>query len=254
MQNKSMLDKVVFITGASSGLGAHFARVLSAAGAKVIVGARRVEKLAQLVTDISQTGGSALAVNLDVTDASIVDAAIATGYAEFGPIDTLINNAGVASPNRFVNVNESDWQFIMDTNLTGAWRMAQALTKHMMEHQITGSIVNIASILGLRVGFGESSYAVSKAGIVQLTKSMALELANKNIRVNALCPGYFETEMNQDYFSSEQGQAYIKTTPAKRVGQLDELNGPLLLLAGKEGSFINGVALAVDGGHMVSSL
>ena len=139
-------------------------------------------------------------------------------------------------------------------NLNGAWRVARAVTTQMVATQTSGCVVNIASILGLRVGFGNSAYAVSKAGVVQMTKAMALELGSKGIRVNAICPGYIETDINADYFTTEKGQAYIKTTPAGRTGRLDELDGPLLLLCSEAGSFINGVALPVDGGHLVSSL
>lgn len=250
----TMFNKVALVTGASSGLGAHFAKVLAAAGAKVIVAARRIEKLEQVVAQISEAGGQATAIAMDVSNARDVQQAIEASVTIYGPIDCLINNAGIANSKRFADISEDDWQLVMETNLNGAWRVARAVAAQMLEYGVRGSIVNIASILGLRVGFGASSYAVSKAGVVQLTKAMALELARKGIRVNALCPGYFETEMNTHYFKTQKGQDYIQQTPAQRLGNLTELNGPLLLLCSEAGSFINGIALPVDGGHMVSSL
>ena len=250
----SVEGKVALVTGASSGLGAHFAKVLAAAGAKLIVGARRVEKLHELVGEIEASGGEAIAVALDITNTDSVTCAFDKGEAAFGPISILVNNAGVGDSKRFVNVDEESWDFVIDTNLKGAWTVANQLARRLLANKATCSIINIASVLGLRVGIGESTYSISKAGVVQMTKAMALELGHKGIRVNALCPGYFRTEMNSDYFDTEKGQAYIQTTPARRMGQLDELNAPLLMLASDAGSFINGVALPVDGGHLISSL
>jgi NAD(P)-dependent dehydrogenase (short-subunit alcohol dehydrogenase family) len=253
-KHSDMSGSVALVTGASSGLGAHFAAVLAAAGARVVLAARRTDKLQAGVEQIIAKGGKAVAVSLDVTSAESVDAALDAAEAAFGPVDVLINNAGVADSKRFVKVDEASWDFIMETNLKGAWRLASAVTRRLLAAGSGGSIVNVASILGLRQGFGESTYATSKAAVVQMTKAMALELARKNIRVNALCPGYFRTELNSDYFDSEKGKAYIEGTPSGRLGRLEELDGPLLLLAGDSGSFVNGVALAVDGGHLVSSL
>jgi len=247
-------NKLALITGASSGLGEHFAQVLASAGARVVVAARRLDKLDQLVAQISDNGGTATAVQMDVTDPASVHDAMAFIENECGSLSILVNNAGVADSRTFLKVDEASWQRTLDVNLHGAWRVAHAVTARMVASQTPGCVVNIASILGLRVGFGNSAYAVSKAGVVQMTKAMALELASKNIRVNALCPGYIETAINADYFSTEKGQRYIKTTPAGRTGRLDELDGPLLLLCSEAGSFINGVALPVDGGHLVSSL
>lgn len=250
----SVQDKVALVTGASSGLGEHFSRVLATAGAKVIVGARRVEKLERLVKEINSKGGEAIAVSLDITDSESVVSALDQAEEKFGPVNILINNAGVGDSKRFVNVDEESWDFVMDTNLKGAWTVANQVSKRLLTKGLNGSIVNIASILGLRVGIGESTYSISKAGIIQMTKAMALELGYKGVRVNALCPGYFKTEINGDFFESEKGQTYIKSTPAKRLGNLDELTAPLLMLASDAGSFINGAAIPVDGGHLVSSL
>ncbi|MFK7853815.1 MAG: SDR family NAD(P)-dependent oxidoreductase [Granulosicoccus sp.] len=247
-------DELALITGASSGLGEHFAQVLAAAGAKVVVAARRQDKLDALVSRIEQSGGNAVSVQMDVTDKGSIDKALHYINAECGNVSILVNNAGIADAKTFLKLDETSWHQTLDVNLNGAWRVAHAVSTQMVASDTPGCIVNIASILGLRVGFGNSAYAVSKAAVVQMTKAMALELGAKGIRVNALCPGYIETEINADYFSTEKGQNYIKTTPARRTGTLEELSGPLLLLCSNAGSFINGVALPVDGGHLLSSL
>ena len=250
----SMAGKTALVTGASSGLGEHFARVLAAAGASVVVAARRTDRLETLVQELRAGGASAMAVALDVSSADSVEHALDTIEAELGVPDVLVNNAGVGASRYSLKVDEENWDFIMDTNLKGAWRVARGTAARAVAAGKPCSIVNIASILGLRVGFGESVYAASKAAVVQLTKAMALELGRKNIRVNALCPGYFSTELNSEYLASEQGQAMLGATPGGRAGELPELSAPLLLLASDAGSFINGVALPVDGGHLVSSL
>jgi NAD(P)-dependent dehydrogenase (short-subunit alcohol dehydrogenase family) len=250
----SLEGEVVLVTGASSGLGAHFARVLTAAGASVVVGARRADRLESLVAELKEEGGAALAVALDVTSPESVENCLATVEHAFGTVTVLINNAGVADSRYCLNVDEDSWDFVMDTNLKGAWRMAQAVAQRCVKAECPGSIVNIASILGLRVGFGESTYATAKAALVQLTKAMALELGTKGVRVNALCPGYFVTEMNADFLASKAGKTMLERSALRRAGDMSELNGPLLLLASLAGSFMTGVALPVDGGHLVSSL
>jgi len=196
-------QKVALVTGASSGLGAHFAKVLAEAGARVVVGARREEKLPALVDDIKADGGDAMAVALDVTQAESIDAAIKQAELHYGIVDILINSAGVADSKRFVNVEESSFDFVMDTNLKGSWRMAQAVVQRLLSNKKPGSIINIASILGLGVTLGESTYAISKAAVIQMTKAMAMELVSKNIRANAICPGYFKTEINGDFFEAK---------------------------------------------------
>ncbi len=253
-QRFGLQGKTALVTGASSGLGAHFARVLALAGASVAVAARRNDKLVNLVQEIEDAGGRAFAVTLDVTAGHSVTAAIASIENTLGPIDILVNNAGVSGSRHSLKEDETNWDFVMDTNLKGAWRVAQAVAKRSVELSQPCSIINIASILGLRVGIGLSTYSVSKAAVVQLTKALASELARKCVRVNAICPGYFATEMNSDYLLSSSGQEYLASTTAGRMGELDELTGPLLLLASEAGSFMNGTAIPVDGGHLVGSL
>lgn len=250
----SLQGETVLVTGASSGLGEHFARVAARAGGAVAIGARRRDRLEALVTELRESGAAACAVSLDVTSDDSVTAALDAVEAELGPISVLVNNAGVADARYCLKVDEASWDFVMNTNIKGVWRIAQALARRCVARGSGCSIVNIASILGLRVGFGQSTYATSKAAVVQLTRSLALELGGRGIRVNALCPGYFCTEINADFLGSEEGQGMLAETPAGRAGELRELDGALLLLAGRAGSFINGVALPVDGGHLLKSL
>lgn len=251
----SLKGKVVLVTGASSGLGAHFAQVVSRAGAKVVIAARRVERLQALAEQLRAQGGEVLAVALDVTVRASVEAAFDLAQQTFGVVDVVINNAGVGGAVKALEVTEQDWSTMISTNLDGVWRVAQCAAQRMAKEGKGGSIVNIASILGERVGTGLSHYCAAKAGVLQLTKALALEFARYDIRVNAIAPGYFQTEMNDGYFNSEKGQAYIKSAvPMRKLGQLGQLDGPLLLLASVAGSFMTGAMLAVDGGHLVSSL
>jgi len=251
----SLKDKVVLVTGASSGLGAHFAQVVSGAGAKVVIAARRVERLQTLAEQLRGQGSEVIAVALDVTSRASVEAAFDLARQTFGVVDVVINNAGVGGAVKALEVTEQDWSTMISTNLDGVWRVAQCAAQRMAKEGKGGSIINIASILGERVGTGLSHYCAAKAGVLQLTKALALEFARYDIRVNAIAPGYFQTEMNDGYFNSEKGQAYIKSAvPMRKLGQLEQLDGPLLLLASAAGSFMTGATLAVDGGHLVSSL
>ena len=242
--------KVALVTGASSGLGESFSRCLAARGAVVVAAARRVDRLQALVRE----GGATHAVALDVTDPASVDAAMRRVEELAGPIDILVNNAGIADTKASLEVSESDWRRVLDTNLDGAWRMAQAAAKSMVAAKRGGSIVNIASILGLRQATHLLAYAAAKAALVQVTKSLALEWARHGIRVNAIAPGYVVTEMNRDFFASDPGQAVVKRIPQRRVGDPRDLEGALLLLASGAGAYITGSIVVVDGGHLVNSL
>lgn len=250
--NFDLHGRVALVTGASSGFGEHFVRVLAAAGAQVVAGARREDRLHRLVAEVGTE--RALAVAMDVTDAASVAAAFAAAEARFGTVDVLVNNAGVAAPGLVHKASETDWDWVVDTNLKGAWLVAAEAARRLLAAGKGGVIVNIASVLGLATSRGHGIYSATKAGLIQLTKHMALELAGKGIRVNAICPGYFKTEMNDEYFDSAAGQQYIAATPGGRLGRMDEIDGPLLLLASDAGSFINGALLPVDGGHLVMSI
>ena len=240
--------KTALVTGASSGLGLHFARVLAARGASVVLAARRREALEEARAGI---GGATRAVALDVTDPDSIEAA----FAEIGDApDILVNNAGVTTDTPALAMDAATWDRVVDTNLKGAFLVAQAEAKALRAAGKGGVIVNVASITGLRPAGNLSAYAASKAGLIHLTKTLALEWARHGIRVNALCPGYIETDLNRDFFASEAGQALVKRIPQRRLGRLEDLDGALLLLASDAGRYITGASLAVDGGHLVSSL
>jgi len=246
--------KHILITGASSGFGRHFASFLAGKGAKVTLAARRREALTAATTEINASGGRAQSVVLDVTAAESIDRALSEAEREFGPIHAVVNNAGVTATKPALDQDERSWDSVVDTNLKGVWLVAQATARRMIDNKVKGSIVNIASILGFRVAGAVAPYAISKAGVVQMTKALALEWARYGVRVNALAPGYFATELNDDFFDSDNGKALIKRIPQRRLGLLSELDGPLLLLLSDAGSFMTGSTVVVDGGHLVSGL
>ncbi|MGU3495429.1 SDR family NAD(P)-dependent oxidoreductase [Xanthobacteraceae bacterium A53D] len=250
----SLEGRTVLVTGASQGLGAHFAQRLAASGARVAVAARKIADCAALAARIQAEGGTALAIQLDVTDPASARAAVAQVAAAWGRLDVLVNNAGVTATVPLMEQDEAGWDRIMDTNLKGAYLMGQAAAAAMAQDGKGGAIVNVASILGLRVAGQVAAYAASKAALVQLTRSMALEWARHGIRANALCPGYVETDLNRDFFASAAGQALIRRIPSRRLGQMSDLDGPLLLLCSDAALHMTGAVLAVDGGHLVSSL
>jgi NAD(P)-dependent dehydrogenase (short-subunit alcohol dehydrogenase family) len=245
--------KTALVTGASSGLGRHFARLLAREGARVVVAARRLDALSALADEIGGQGGTCIPVAMDVTDPE----AVATAFRQIerelaGPLSILVNNAGVAQTRAALDLEASEWTQVIQPNLTGAFLVAQQAAR-MMRHG-GGTIVNVASILGERVSKGLAAYAASKAGLIQLTKALALEWAPLDIRVNALAPGYIETDLNRDFFASDAGQRLVSRIPQKRLGQMHDLDGPLLLLCSDQSRYMTGAVIAVDGGHLVSGL
>jgi NAD(P)-dependent dehydrogenase (short-subunit alcohol dehydrogenase family) len=249
--------KIALVTGASSGLGARFAKVLAEAGAQVVLASRRTERLKELRAEIEADGGAAHVVSLDVTDYGSIKAAIAHAETEAGPIDILVNNSGVSTTQRLVDVTPEDYAYVMDTNQRGAFFVAQETAKRMIARAKGDSkkqhrIINIASVAGLRVLPQIGIYCISKAAVVHMTKSMAVEWGRYNINVNAICPGYISTDINKEHFSSEQGKALVNMLPRKRVGEPRDLDGLLLLLASDEAHFINGAIMTADDGMSAS--
>ncbi len=249
----ALTGRVALVTGASGGLGAHFAGVLARSGARVVVAARRIEACSSVCDGIRGDGGEAHPFAMDVADATSVRAAVDAVEAHFGRLDILVNNAGIATPAPALDLEEAQWDAALDTNLKGAFLAAQAAAR-LMKRNGGGSIVNVASILGLRVAGQVAAYAASKAGLIQLTKALALEWARHGVRVNALCPGYIETDINRDFFASDAGRAMLKRVPQRRLGRPSDLDGPLLLLCSDASAYMTGSVIAVDGGHLVSSL
>jgi NAD(P)-dependent dehydrogenase (short-subunit alcohol dehydrogenase family) len=248
----SLAGKTAVVTGASSGLGAHFAGVLARAGARVALGARRTERIEALAEALRAAGHEAAAFALDVTEPESVAAFFREAEAALGPVDVLVNNAGIAKNVYFTDLAEADWQDLMAVNLDGVFRVAQAAARSMKARGQGGAIVNVASILGMSVIKTLSSYCASKGAVIQLTKAMALELARDKIRVNALAPGYIETEMNAAFFATKAGERLLQRVGFERLGRLEELDGPLLLLSSDAGSFMTGTVVPVDGGLLLA--
>jgi len=246
--------KVALVTGAGSGLGRQFALVLAGAGATVALAARRREKLDETAALIADIGGRAICLDLDVTDTLSVTSCARSVTSELGTPDILINNAGIARQAFLTDITEEDWDAVLDTNLKGVFLVAQAVAREMIRAGKGGSIVNIASILGLGVSKALASYIAAKSAVVNLTKAMALEWVRYGIRVNALAPGYFVTEINAEAFERGAHDRVREAVPMGRVGELPEIAGPLLLLASDAGSYMTGSIVAVDGGHLVRSL
>lgn len=247
--------RVALVTGAGSGLGRQFAQTLAGAGATVALAARRRGKLEETAETIRAAGSTAHCLDLDVTDSVSVRDCFAELDRLAGTPDIVVNNAGIARQAFLTEMTEDEWDAVLDTNLKGVYLVAQAAAKAMIAAEKPGSIVNIASILGLRVSKALANYIAAKAGVVHLTRAMALEWSRYRIRVNALAPGYFVTEINEAQFQHEQAHDLVKQrVPLGRVGELPEIAGPLLLLASDAGSYMTGSIVAVDGGHLVSSL
>ena len=241
--------QAALVTGASGGLGRHFALVLARAGAKVALAARRGDALAGVAAEIASFDGRGFPVIMDVTDPAGIEAGLRAAETELGAITILVNNSGIALTGPVLGQSEEDWHRVLETNLNGAWRVGRAVAEHMIRLGHGGAIVNIASILGFRVRAQVSAYAASKAALIQLTRSMAVELARHSIRVNALAPGYIVTDLNRDFLSSPQGEEIRQRTPMRRFLDPEDLDGPLLLLCGPGSSGMTGSVVVVDGGR-----
>jgi NAD(P)-dependent dehydrogenase (short-subunit alcohol dehydrogenase family) len=246
--------RVALVTGASSGLGRHFARTLAAHGAAVAVAARRTDRLAAVVDELVSAGGRAAAVPLDVTDAASIDGALDAAAAALGTVDVLVNNAGISVPRPALELPVADWDAVVGTNLRGAWLVAQVFARRLVAAARPGRIVNVASIVGFRTIGHLAPYAAAKAGLLHLTRVLALEWARHGIQVNAIAPGYVETEMNRDFWTTPAGKAVIARIPQRRLGRPEDLDGALLLLASDASAFMTGSVVTVDGGHAVASL
>jgi NAD(P)-dependent dehydrogenase (short-subunit alcohol dehydrogenase family) len=246
----TLKGKSVLVTGASSGLGQHFAALLASYGAVVTLAARRVEALEAGRKAIEAAGGKADVVRLDVTD----DASIAALFADGNVFDIVVNNAGVSNPKRAIEMSADDWDGVVDVNLRGPFLIARAAAEAMQKAGKGGSIVNVASIIAFRVAGDLSAYAASKAGLLHLTKALGLEWARYGIRVNALCPGYIETDLNSEFFHTPLGEAMIKRIPQRQLGRPEDLDGALLVMASDAGRYMTGSSIVIDGGHLCSTL
>ena len=256
--NPTLLQgRTALVTGAFSGLGLHFARVRAEHGAKVALVGRRVDLGKRMAAEIGEAVGRPADVRafvMDVTDAASVGDGFDQAGAALGVATIIVNNAGSVIRQPSLDVGEQDWHSVVDLNLSGVFRVAQAAARAMLRTGQRGSLINIASILGLRVRAQVASYAATKAAVVHLTQALALEWAEHGIRVNALAPGYFETDINRDFLQSDAGRALVARIPQARVGQLADLDGPLLLLASEASAYMTGVVIPVDGGHLVNTL
>src|SRR5438270_1725355 len=246
--------QVVLVTGASSGIGRHFAEVLAAAGAKVAAVARRKERLEELAREIESRGGKCLPLAGDVTKQDSIRQTIAAAVTQLGPVSILVNNAGVVITKPLFEHTEEDWDYVLDTNLKGTWLAAREFAHHLVELKRPGRIINIASVLGFRTIGRVPAYCTAKAGLIHLTHVLAMELARHRILVNALAPGYVETDFNRAFFKTEAGQRLISRIPLKRIAQSEDLDGALLFLASPASAYVTGAVISVDGGHGVAAI
>ncbi|HVC55360.1 MAG TPA: glucose 1-dehydrogenase [Stellaceae bacterium] len=249
-----LTGQVALVTGASSGIGHHFAEVLAAAGARVAAAARREDRLDELAREIEARGGQCLAVACDVTQRDSIAACIATAEEKLGPLSILVNNAGVVVSKPLFEHTEADWDYVVDTNLKGAWLAAREFAHHLVEKKRPGRIINITSVLASRTIGRVPAYSAAKAGLAHLTQVLAMELARYGILVNALAPGYIETDFNRAFFATDAGKKLIGRIPLKRIGQPPDLAGALLFLASSASAYVTGAVLAVDGGHGVAAI
>jgi len=247
-----LTGKVALVTGASSGLGLHFAEVLAESGASVALVARRLDRLTSLAAQIKAAGGRAEAIAADVNDRGDMVHAFETAERALGTVDILVNNAGVAHAHRITDLPAEEWRRVLATNLDAVFFWSQEAARRLIASGKGGAIVNIASIAGFGVSKGVAAYAVAKAGVVQLTKALGLELAAKGIRVNAIAPGWIVTDLNRDYLTSDRGVALKRDIPLGRFGEERDLAGPLLLLASDAGRYMTGATIVVDGGQIVA--
>lgn len=254
MTGTDLSGRVAVVTGASSGLGAHFAKVLGRAGATVCLMARSQDRLEAVAGDLSADGIAADCHAADVTDRASLEAAFDKVDRAHGGLDILVSNAGIARTAPYLEMHDSDWDAVLETDLTGVWRCGQIAARIMARNSRGGSIINVASILGQAVQPTQTNYSAAKAGVLHLTRAMARELGRHDIRVNAIAPGYFQTEINADFFRSEAGEKLIRKIFPRRLGRLPELDGPLLLLASDAGSFMTGTTLTVDGGATLAGI
>jgi len=252
----SVKGKNIAITGASSGFGHHFSGVLSEAGANILLGARRIDKINQRVSEIEKAGGQAIALPLDVRDPDSCREFLAQGEQALSSIDVLVNNAGVeAGAKTYAMIDEDDWDYVFDTNLKSVWRLSKLYTELVQKNaQTQGNIINIASITAYRTIKGQFPYAVSKAALVKATEIMGLEAARFNIRVNAIAPGYILTDVSRVLLEGDRSESFVKGIPMRRYGEFDDLDGPLLMLASEASKYMTGSVVVVDGGHLCAEL
>lgn len=249
-----LTGEVALITGASSGIGRHLAELLAAAGARVALAARREDRLAELAREIEGDGGVCLPIACDVTRRASIVQAIAAAEDGLGPLSILVNNAGVVVSKPLFEHSEEDWDTVLDTNLKGAWLMAREFARHLADKKRPGRIINISSVLAARTIGRVPAYCAAKAGLNHLTEVLAMELARYGIRVNAIAPGYVETDFNRAFFQSDAGKALIGRIPLRRLGTPSDLDGAMLLLASPAGAYMTGAVIAVDGGHAVAAI
>jgi NAD(P)-dependent dehydrogenase (short-subunit alcohol dehydrogenase family) len=250
----ALKGQVALVTGASSGIGRHLAELLAAAGARVALAARRIDRLAEVARDIEAAGGECLPIACDVTRADDVATAVAAAETGLGPLSILVNNAGVVVSKPLFEHTEADWDYVVDTNLKGTWLVAREFAHHLVEQKRPGRIINITSVLASRTIGRVPAYCAAKAGLTHLTHVLAMELARHGILVNALAPGYVETDFNRAFFQTEPGKALISRIPLKRLGRTEDLDGALLFLASPASAYVTGAVIAVDGGHGVAAI